>query len=264
MKKPKGDYAIQTVSNALRVLDAFRDADDFGVTELAKRLDLHKNNVFRLLATLEQDGYIEQSSEGDRYRLGVRSLELGQAFLRGRPMLGRARPYVRELADHARESAHFSVRREFEVVCVDSHVPEQRIGVPSQVGQRFPLHCTAAGKVLIGCSSDDVREAFDRDLVAEHGLTALTEASITDPHKFFEHVRSAAVRGFALEIEEHEVGLCAAAAPVFGASGEVVGALSIAGPAFRVGEAELLGKVVPAVVAAAEALSSDLGCARNL
>ena len=53
-KKPKGEYAIQTVTNALRVLDAFREADDYGVTELATRLHLHKNNVFRLLATLEQ------------------------------------------------------------------------------------------------------------------------------------------------------------------------------------------------------------------
>ena len=62
-KKPKGEYAIQTVTNVLRVLDAFREADDFGVTELATLLGLHKNNVFRLLATLEQHGYIDQSAE---------------------------------------------------------------------------------------------------------------------------------------------------------------------------------------------------------
>ena len=62
MKKPKGDYAIQTVVNAMRLLEAFRDEEELGVTELSRRLSLHKNNVFRLLATLEAQGYIEQSS----------------------------------------------------------------------------------------------------------------------------------------------------------------------------------------------------------
>ena len=74
MRKPKSDYAIQTVVNAMRVLEAFRDEEELGVTEISRRLGLHKNNVFRLLATLEQQGYIEQSSDNERYRLGGRSL----------------------------------------------------------------------------------------------------------------------------------------------------------------------------------------------
>ena len=73
MKKPKGDYAIQAVINAIRLLETFRDEEEQGVTPLAKRLDLHQNNVFRLLATLEQLGYIEQCAKSDRYRLGVRA-----------------------------------------------------------------------------------------------------------------------------------------------------------------------------------------------
>ena len=102
MKKPKGDYAIQTVVNAMRLLEAFRDEEELGVTELSRRLSLHKNNVFRLLATLEQQGYIEQSAASDRYRLGVESLELGQAFLRGRTLLRRARADSRGARDEAR------------------------------------------------------------------------------------------------------------------------------------------------------------------
>jgi len=70
MGKPKSEYSIQTVSNALRLFEAFYEEDELGVSELARRLELHKNNVFRLLATLEQGGYIEQSDENDLYRLG--------------------------------------------------------------------------------------------------------------------------------------------------------------------------------------------------
>ena len=66
MKKQKSEYSIQTVTNALKLLEAFRDEEELGVTELSCRLDLHKNNVFRLLATLELQGYIEQSAFSDR------------------------------------------------------------------------------------------------------------------------------------------------------------------------------------------------------
>ncbi len=67
MKKSKSDYVIQTVANSLRLLEAFRNEDELGVTELSRMLDLHKNNVFRLLATLEQKGYVEQIERNERY-----------------------------------------------------------------------------------------------------------------------------------------------------------------------------------------------------
>ena len=76
MKRPKSDYAIQTVDNAFRLLEAFRGDEELGVTELSRRLGLHKNNVFRLLATLEGRGYVEQSPASDRYRLGVSCAQL--------------------------------------------------------------------------------------------------------------------------------------------------------------------------------------------
>ena len=68
--------------NALRLLEIFHGDAELGVSELSRRLSLHKNNVFRLLATLELGGYVEQSSQTDCYRLGVRCLELGSAYAR--------------------------------------------------------------------------------------------------------------------------------------------------------------------------------------
>ncbi len=260
-KKPKGEYAIQTVANALRVLDAFRDADDYGVTELANRLHLHKNNVFRLLATLEQQGYIEQLKPTDRYRLGVRSFELSRAFTRGRSLHTRAHRYLEEAAAETGESAHLAIMREFEVVYIDGVASDQLIATGSLIGRQLPLHCTAAGKILLGCAPDDLREEFDRTVVAESGLTVRTPNTIGDPHKFFEHIRSARVAGFALEIEECVDGLCCAAAPVYDSDGTAIAAISVAGPVFRIGKDDLLGRVALAVVGAAERLSRDLGYA---
>ena len=119
MKKAKSDYAIQTVVNALRVLETFQDAEELGVTDIARSLDLHKNNVFRLLATLELQGYIEQR-DGGPYRLGTRCLELGRAYSRaGGDLLRRAGPTLDALARATGETAHMAVLRDFEVVHLD-------------------------------------------------------------------------------------------------------------------------------------------------
>jgi DNA-binding IclR family transcriptional regulator len=259
MNKPKSDYSIQTVGNALRLLEAFHEEDEIGVSELARRLDLHKNNVFRLLATLEEGGYIEQSPESDRYRLGTRCLELGRAFSHGHSLLHRARPILEGLAASLDETVHLGVLRDFEVVHLDGEQARQLVLTASRIGERLPAHCTALGKVLLGCADESVRETFDREWVSTGGLVRSTDATICDRHKFFEHLRSVAVQGFAVDIEECEVGLRCAASPVFDATGQPVAALSASGPAFRLDEQRLLGEVVPALGAATERLSRELG-----
>jgi IclR family KDG regulon transcriptional repressor len=260
-KKDKKDYAIQTVANALRVLEEFRNEDELGVTELSHRLGLHKNNVFRLLATLEQSHYIEQSRSTERYRLGVAGFELGQAYARSRDLLRRARPVLQDLAVKTGESSHLAVLAEFDVVHLDGASSNRLVKTALRVGQRLPVHCTALGKVLLGCASREVREAFDRTIAAGGSLDRLTDATITDRDKFFEHLRAVAVRGFALDLEECESGLACAAAPIFDATGEVTAALSVSGPSFRLAEDELLEKIVPLASAAAERLSRELGYA---
>ena len=260
MRKSKGEYAIQTVSNAVRLLEVFRDEEELGVTELSRRLALHKNNVFRLLATLEQQGYIEQSADNERYRLGVRCLELGQAYSRSRSLTRLARAALEKLAVQTAETAHLALMRDFEVVHVDGEQPDALIVTGLRVGRRLPLHCTALGKVLLGCAPDAVRKAYDREVVAA-GLEKRTPHTIEDGLKFFEELRTVAVRGFARDHGECEAGLRCAAAPVLDFSGRVVAALSVSGPAFRVSEEKLLAELAPAVVAAAEGLSRELGFA---
>ena len=125
MNKPKSDYVIQTVRNALRLLEAFHDAPELGVSELARRLGLHKNNVFRLLATLEHSGYIQQNALTEAYRLGPRCLELGRAFSRGSRLLERARPALESLTAQLGEAAHVGVLHASEVVHLDGEQPSQ-------------------------------------------------------------------------------------------------------------------------------------------
>jgi DNA-binding IclR family transcriptional regulator len=231
MKKQKSEYSIQTVANALMLLEAFHDEEELGVTELSRRLDLHKNNVFRLLATLELQGYIEQSANSDRYRLGTRCLELGQSFLRSRMLLRRARPVLEELASRSGESSHLGVMRDFEVIHLDGAYSNQLVATGLRIGRHLPVHCTALGKVLLGCSPEEIHAVYDRIRINERPLDLRTPATIVDSHKLFDD------------------------------AGEVVAALSVSGPSFRMNEERLLGEIVPLVTDSAARLSRELGFA---
>lgn len=260
-RKPKSDYVILTVTNALRLLEAFHDKDEIGVAELARRLGLHKNNVFRLLATLEQGGYIEQSPVNERYRLGLRCHLLGQAFVRGHGLLGRARPLLERLSAETGETTHLAVLDAacFRVIHLDGQAPGREIAAGLRVGRAAPVHCTALGKALLGCSPESLWREYDERLVGGEALRAPTPRSIEDPDKFFEELRAVASRGHAYDFEELEPGLACVAAPVHGADGAVVAAVSISAPLFRHGEAGVAGDLRAAVVEGAAALSRSLG-----
>lgn len=259
-RKPKSDYVILTVTNALRLLEAFHDREEIGVAELARRLDLHKNNVFRLLATLEQGGYIEQSPN-ERYRLGLRCHLLGQAFLRGHPLLARARAGLERLASVTGETAHLAVLDPqcFRVVHLDGEAPRREIAAGLRIGRATPLHCTALGKALLGCAPEARWRDYDRQVVGGDPLPALTPRTLRDPDKFFEDLRSVAARGHAFDFEEFEEGLACVAAPVHAPDGGVVAAVSVSAPLFRHGEDGVAGGLRAAVAAAAEDLSQSLG-----
>ena len=116
-KREKESYVIQSVTNALHLLEEFKgDRDELGVTVLSKRLNLHKNNIFRLLATLEAKGYIEQNKATDNYRLGVKSLELGQTFIKQLGLVRQAKPFLKEIVKECNEMAYIGTIRQNSVV----------------------------------------------------------------------------------------------------------------------------------------------------
>jgi IclR family KDG regulon transcriptional repressor len=258
MRKPKSDYAIQTVVNALRLLEAFEGEEELGVSELSRRLMLHKNNVFRLLATLEQHGYVRQTTN-ERYRLDVRCLALGRAYARSQSLLRSARPLMEVLSAELGEAAHVAVLRDFQAVHLDGEPSPRLVGAAARVGQSLPAHCTALGKALLAFSTPALQEEYDVHVARGSGLAARAAGTIVDSAKLFEHLREVVNDGFALDLEECEQGLCCAAAPVFDASDSVVGALSVSGPSCRLSLDVLRSQVAPRVFAAAEQLSRGLG-----
>ncbi len=257
--KPKSDYTIQTVSNALHMLEAFKGEAELGVSELSRRLRLHKNNVFRLLATLEDHGYIEQSHDTDQYRLGVRCLELGRSFSGRDDMVRRARPILQRLSSDSGETSHLAVLRDHEVVHLDGVQSSRMVVTSLRSGERLPAHCTSLGKVLLGCGEVAVQEAMGQKVRNGFLLEHRTSATLVDLQKLFDELRTVSGAGFALDQGECEAGLHCVAAPVRDASGLTVAAISISGPASRLPAEKLHARLAGEVVAAADRLSLEIG-----
>ena len=121
VRREKTNYVIQSVAHALDVLEQFSgEVDELGVTELSKRLKLHKNNVFRLLATLESRGYIEQNKATQNYRLGIRCLQLGHTYLGQMGLLRQALPIMERVARSCQETVYLAQLQRGAVVPVQS------------------------------------------------------------------------------------------------------------------------------------------------
>jgi IclR family transcriptional regulator, KDG regulon repressor len=254
-KQVKSHYIIKSVVHALDVLEQFHGSNnELGVSELSRRLKLHKNNVFRLLVTLASRNYIEQDSQTDNYRLGLKNLQLGQTVINQLGLHRQARQVLEELREKCNETCYVAVLKGSHIINTEVAEAEQAVRIVPRVGIMLPAHCTAAGKVLLAAISDD--EQLKRLALADLGQhgpqTARRQALLRQLVKVEE-------QGFALEDEELDDGVRGVAVPVRDYTGCVIGAISIAGPAMRFSEARMRDELVPLARGAADELSLRLG-----
>jgi len=257
MKRQKSDYTIQAVSHALDLLEEFKaaDSDELGVTELAKRLKLHKNNVFRLLATLEHHGYIEQNPVSGNYRLGIRALELGQTFIQQSGLVQTARPVLESLVGKTNETAYLAILRDSQMVYLDVVESSQVIRVVPRVGLRLPVHCTAVGKALLTyCTEEEMKR-----ILPVASLTAYTPRTVIDRTALVEHLNKVRSDGYATDNEEYEEGVKCVAVPIFDYTRHPVGAITLSGPSSRMTDERILRELAPAALEAARQISHRLG-----
>jgi IclR family KDG regulon transcriptional repressor len=261
MKREKEEYLIQSVSHALDILEAFTKTDDeLGVTDLSKRLGLHKNNVFRLLATLEHRGYIEQNRDTENYRLGPKTLQLGSIFIEQLECRRQARPILEDLMTSTGETAVVAVLRATKVIYMDGVETDRTVRAVSRVGAMLPAHCTAVGKVNLSFLSP----AEIENLYPDNELPAVTPRTLRNRDALLNDLKGIRERGYAVENEECDLDVKGIAAPVRDFSKKVIAAVGIIAPANRLGEDRIYtGGVAAKVQEAAMSLSLKLGFIRG-
>ena len=245
---------LSSVANAIRLVRAFSAEEyEIGISNLARRLGLGKSTVHRLASTLVQEDFLEKNPDTGAYRLGLALFELGTLVRRKMNFANEARPYLKSLMEKTGETAHLAVLDRASVIYINTIASRQAIRMSSDVGARAPSHSTSEGKILLAFRPPETLAAM-----LEGRLVAQTAKTITKLQALREELRSVRGRGYAIDDEETEVGLRSVAAPIRDHRGEVVAAISIAGPTQRVSK-KVLQSYPAEVCAAATAISQRLG-----
>ena len=220
-------------------------AGEVGVTELSKRLKLHKNNVFRLLATLELRGYVDQNKETEDYRLGVKALQLGQAYLTQSSLVGRGLPIIKALSEAIGETVSIAVLQAGNVQFPISIESKRPVKASPRVAVSFPAKLSAAGRLLTAQLPDTaLNEILAGNTVHDVAIrTQLAELRST---------------GQIIDRGAIEADVVSISKIVRGNNNEVVGAIEILVPQYRA----KLDQITPKLEEAATALSTALGATK--
>ncbi len=249
------DSGIQSVRRAASLLRAFGSgASELGVSELGRRLNLHKSTVSRLLSTLESEGLLERAPGTEKYRLGPEISRLAGRVEHFGDVREVARPFLVELAEVTLETANLAVLDGDEVNNVDQVSGSHWVRVGNWVGRRTPLHCVANGKALLAFLPKPELERLTAG-----PLAAFTPLTVVQPSALRASLAQVRRQGYATALGEIEEGLNAIAAPISDASGAVVAAVSVSGPAYRVTPERVpaLGQITREI---AQRISQRLGC----
>ncbi|MDO5516104.1 MAG: IclR family transcriptional regulator [Clostridium sp.] len=219
----KGVQVIDRVFDILELL--VLEGKGLGVTEIAKRLELSKSTVHRILNGIANRGYLEKSEDGI-YSLGIQFVELASRRLNNVELVTEARPYLSELTSIVKQSSHLAILDESDAVYIDKVELVRNLRLYSQIGKRIPIYCSGLGKSLLLDKDDsDILERFEKCRIDK--LTKKTKIHSQD---YLQEIRQSRKNGYTVDDEEHDEGIRCIAAPVYDYRGKIVAAISVAGP----------------------------------
>ncbi len=237
---------IQSVSHALDVIEELCKANgEVGVTELSKRLKLHKNNVFRLLATLELRGYVDQNKETEDYRLGVKALQMGQSYLSQSTLVGRGTPIIKTLSETIGETVSLVTLQGGNVQFPISIESKRPVKVAPRIAVSFAAKMNAAGRLLTA-------QLPDTTLTEVLSSNTVQDAAIKTQ---LQELRSS---GQIIDRGAIEADVISIARVVRGNNNEVVGAIEVLVPQYRA----KIDALLPKLEEAATQLSTALGASK--
>jgi IclR family acetate operon transcriptional repressor len=227
---------VQSLNRGLALLERIADnAEGVTLTDIAQQVGLAPSTAHRLLLTLAQSGFVRQNEELGKWYVGVKAFTVGNAFLGVRDIVETSRPFLHKLMESSGETANLAVLEEGEAVIVSQVECHELMRMVVPLGTRTPVHASGVGKALLSA----VTEFEVAAILHRHGLTRYTEHTLDTPAKLKQNLEQARDTGYAVDDEEHAVGLRCVAAPVYDEQGKPVAAISISGPRSRIPDARL-------------------------
>jgi IclR family transcriptional regulator, acetate operon repressor len=251
-----GSDQVQSLVRALALLNRIAASPDgrATLTDLAQQVGLPPSTAHRLLTTLEQERYVRFDHEGRLWSIGVQAFAVGCSFTKTRSLVGLARGYMRALMEASGETVNLAIEDQGEMVYLAQVECRQMMRAFARPGSRVPLHCSGVGKAVLSAASE---RTLGRILL-QHGMPRLTLKTITTPALLKADLERARALGYAVDDEEHAVGLRCIAAPIFDESGDAVAAVSLSGPMGRIDDARM-AQLGAQVAETARDISAEMG-----
>ena len=246
---------VQSLTRALGLLDCLSQSDSgMNLTELSSRMDLAPSTAHRLLNSLLASGFVEWDEEQGLWSVGLKAFTIGNAYLKKRDFVAKARPFMKSLMQQVGETVNLATLHDDAVVFVAQVECKEVMRMVVQVGSRGPAHAAGVGKSILSTLPD--HEA--REILERAGMPRLTENTSTDWTclcREFSEIRQC---GYAVDDEEQKLGLRCIAANIYDETGEAISAVSISGPSVRVTQ-ERIGEIASAVKKTASEITAAIG-----
>jgi DNA-binding IclR family transcriptional regulator len=248
------NYVIPAVARATELLEYLSASHlPLGVSELSRDLNINKNMVFRLLHTLQEQGWIVQE-EGPKYRVSLRPFCRLSRTVQRMGLREAAAVPLRKLWEDTGEACYLAILDDDRCLFVDHLDSNHEIRAQGRVGGRYQLHSCAPGKVLLAYASSGLM-----DTVLSGPLQQNTTATITDGDELRRELARVVEQGYALDLEEYSRGMMCLAAPVVDAEEQVAGTIGITALTIYYSQAEMVSTLGPNVLRAASEASENMG-----
>jgi DNA-binding IclR family transcriptional regulator len=219
-----GEHPISVVGRITLLIDAFDETHSvLSLGELTERTGLPKSTVHRLADQLLALRWLDRTPVG--YRIGLRFFEVGGLVAARNNLRDRAHPYLADLQAATGHPVHLAILEGHEVVVLEKVWGHGAAPLPTRIGGRLPAHSTALGKALLAFPGPG-----DVDRVLAAGLDRRTPRTVVLPDVLVQQLKTARTTQWAMDDEEHAVGVRCVAAPIRG-SGRAIGAVCVSGPA---------------------------------
>lgn len=224
---------IQSVERALKILDLFDERErELSITEISKRMNLHKSTIHSLLKTLQSQRYISQNEENGKYMLGLKLFERGNMVVSHLDLRNIARKHLEWLSSITNLTIHLVILDGQEGVYIDKVEGSGVTVVYSRIGRRVPIHTSAVGKSLVASKTDMELD----ELLEGYNFIKPTEKSVGSKTEFLAEVEQARILGYSIDNEENEPGIVCFAVPIKDYSGKAVAAVSMSMPASKLSD----------------------------
>lgn len=214
---------IKSIDKAVQILDCFVEHEELGITEIVKLTGFAKSTIYDTVSTLVFHQYLSQNEENSKYSLGIRLFQLGGLFDKRNELTKRAAAQCQQLSEKWNATVHLAIPDHGNVIYIGKYEQQEGMVSASFIGKRLPMIATGLGKAMMAYLGQEYIEKY----VLVKPFPKFTPNTIDNKIDLLADCQATLKRGYAIDNEEISIGLKCVAAPIFGAQGEVVAALSV-------------------------------------